>query len=551
VNRKDHHFKEKMMKGSWRKTILGLAAGIAVAGAGSRVEAAVCGDLNGNGTLTIADCTILFDVIAGPPDPAGLCGGQGAAQCGDLNADGSINIADGIICLNAVAGNETLFPLCTGSGVVPACPGGARTVSTDINTTQRWPASCVVTIDGTLFVNQNVVLTIDAGTTIKGKKISTNGSPSALIFLRDSKINAAGTQAAPIIFTSDQAPGARSKGDWGGLVLNGRAPVNVPGGEGLAEGLSNVPFGGSQPNDTSGVVRFVRIEFAGRQLTVDNELNLLTMNGVGAGTSIDHVHSHNGLDDCHEWFGGTVNAKFLAGTACGDDGLDWQLGYTGAVQFAYIHQNVNVIESGGNGFEGDNNENGFTLEPFSNPRFCNVTLIGTRGQAGTPAGTNQLGMLLRRGTKGFFAKTITEGFHGAGMQLANATPGCSAGPTLTGELLIRDSIFFDNGTTTTNHCSSGSGANAPSPCTGCEFYDLVANSFNVVPDLNPAGPAVDPGVSEAWPPSDPRPANAGAVSNGFDCSAVDGFFQATNYTGGFEPGGTNWLTTPWVSFALN
>src|SRR6185503_16945903 len=98
--------KERHMKRSWRRTLLGVATGVALTFSAATAHA-VCGDLNGNGAVTVADCTLLFDVIAGPPDPAGLCGGAGAAACGDLNADGTINIADGIICLNAVAGNET------------------------------------------------------------------------------------------------------------------------------------------------------------------------------------------------------------------------------------------------------------------------------------------------------------------------------------------------------------------------------------------------------------------------------------------------------------
>jgi hypothetical protein len=542
---------EKHMNGSWRRTFLGAVGGLALTFAAHTAHAAVCGDLNNNGSVTIADCTLLFDIAAGPPDPP-VCGGLGALNCGDLNADGSVNIADAIICMNAVAGNETTFPLCTGPTADVACPGGVHNVTSNITSNQSWGAGgCMHILDGTIFVNANVILTIRPGAVIKGKKVSTNGSPSALVFLRDSKINAAGTQANPIVFTSDQAVGARTKGDWGGLVINGRAPTNVPGGEGLAEGLSNVPFGGSESNDNSGVVRFVRIEFAGRSLTVDNELNLFTLNSVGAGTTIDHVATNVGLDDCHEWFGGTVKEKFLVGTACGDDGLDWQLGFTGSVQNAYIHQNISVIESGGNGIEADNNENGFLLTPVSHPNFCNITVVGTRGQAGSPAGTNQLGALLRRGTEGFMAKMIVEGFHAAGLQLQHATPGCSAGPALTGALLIRDSIFFDNGPTGADHCSSGTGGNAPSPCTGCEFYDLLANSFGVVPDLNPAGPVVNPGVSEAYPPVDPRPTNTAAVANSFDCSGVDAFFTANNYIGAFDPNAASWLTTPWVNFATN
>jgi hypothetical protein len=551
--------KERHMNGSWRGTFLGAVAGLALTFSAVTAHA-VCGDMNNNGSVTIADCSLIFDVAAGPPDPAGLCGGAGALACGDLNADGSVNIADAIICMNAIAGNETTFPLCTGPTAPVACPGGTHTVNSNVTSNQTWGAAgCTHILDGTIFVNANVILTIQPGALIKGKKVSTNGSPSGLVFLRDSKINAAGTQTNPIVFTSDQAPGGRTKGDWGGLVINGRAPTNVPGGEGLAEGLSNVPFGGAESNDNSGVVRFVRVEFAGRALTVDNELNLITLNSVGAGTTIDHIQANVGLDDCHEWFGGTVKEKFLVGTACGDDGLDWQLGFTGSVQNAYIHQNIAVIESGGNGIEADNNENGFLLTPVSHPNFCNITVVGTRGQVGTPAGANQLGALLRRGTEGFMAKMIVEGFHSAGLQLQHATPGCSAGPALTGALLIRDSIFFDNGSTGAIHCSSGTAGNAPSPCDGCQFYDLLANGFGVVPDLcaaSPLGcqdqnPAVNPGVAEAYPPVDPRPTNVAGVTNAFDCSGVDAFFTANNYIGAFDPNTASWLTTPWISFATN
>jgi hypothetical protein len=525
---------------------------------------ALCGDLDGSGALTRADCEALADLIGGPPDAPAPCAGAaaGAIQCADLDADGRVTVADSVLCLEAVAGVAPAVPLCgQSSGGAPTpidCPGGTADVSANITRNQLWPASCAIFLDGTIFVQPGVELTIEPGTVVKGRKNSHDASPSALIFRRGARINAVGTADAPIVFTSDQPAGTRSKGDWGGVMLNGRAPVNVPGGEGLAEGLVNTPFGGNSPDDSNGVIRYVRIEFAGRQLTVDNELNLFTMNGVGAGTTIDHVQAHNGLDDCHEWFGGTVQAKYLVGTACGDDGLDWQLGFTGAVQFALVAQNIVVIESGGNGIEADNNENGFDLQPRSDPKMCNVTLIGTRGQAGTPAGGNQIGILLRRGTAGKVAKTIIESFAAAGLQLQHATPGCSAGPTLTGNLLVRDSLFFDNGTTGAAHCSSGSGANAPSPCNGCEFYDLLANGFGVVPDLCGAGPigcqdqnpAVDPRVSAAWPPTDPRPANAGAVANAFDCSSLDPFLEPTGYIGAFDPAGTNWLQ-PWTSFDLN
>jgi len=551
------------MRSMWKGTVVGVVALLALASS-ALVAHAVCGDRNGNGSLTIADCVQLFDVIAGPPDPSPLCGGAGALQCGDLNADGTIGIADGVICLNAVAGNETLFPLCTGSAAPIACPGGTAMIASNINTNQTWPSTCTILLDGTIFVSPNVVLTIQPGTVIKGKKNSTNSTPSALIFQRDSKINAAGTAAAPIVFTSDQASGSRGKGDWGGVMLNGRAPVNVPGGEGLAEGLSGVPFGGTDPNDSSGVVRFVRIEFAGRELSVDNELNLFTQNAVGAGTTIDHLQAHVGLDDCIEWFGGTVNSKFLVASGCGDDGLDWQLGTTGAVQFALQAQYLPNVEPGGsNGFEGDNNENGHNLLPLSTPKFCNVTALGTNGQTGTAPATNMIGMLLRRGTGGTFANMIVAGYAKVGMELrdnSTSAAACTGGKALTGDLTVRNSIFFSNGPSGNVHCGQSTGTNTP--CTGCELYDLWANSQNVVPDLCGSGalgcqdqtPVVDPLVSLAWPPTDPRPGiGSPAGSGGTDCSLIDPFFTPTAYKGAFEPGGTNWLETPgnWINFATN
>lgn len=226
----------------------------AIAAYASAVAAATCGDLNGNGSLTIADCVVLVDGVAGPPDPPSLCGGAGPAQCGDLNADGTVNVADVVICLNAVAGNETLFPLCAGRGECYGFGHSPVVLDSDVTTNvSLCPGE--VFLDGTVFVHSGAVLTVLPGTTIKAKKVSTNASPSFLVFQCDAKINAAGTPSQPIVFTSDQPPGSRADGDWGGLMLNGRAPVNTPGGEAFAEGLPNTPFGGSEPNDSRGILR--------------------------------------------------------------------------------------------------------------------------------------------------------------------------------------------------------------------------------------------------------------------------------------------------------
>src|SRR5262249_35658986 len=126
----------------------------------------------------------------------------------------------------------------------------------------------------------------------------------------DARINAIGTPAAPIVFTSDQPEGGRNVGDWGGIVLNGRAPTNcLADGSCLAEGLTGVVFGGPEANDTNGALSYVRIEFDGRQVAPDNALDVLSLNGVGRSTVVNHVQTNVGFDDCIEWFGGTVNAK--------------------------------------------------------------------------------------------------------------------------------------------------------------------------------------------------------------------------------------------------
>jgi hypothetical protein len=557
------------MKLSRKPLLAALAAlGMTIAGVGPARADAVCGDLNGTGSLTAADCTRLFEVLAGATPASPPCDGaaSGILECGDLNGDGAVNVADGVVCVGAVAGTTPLrCPGGTGGGgSALSCPGGSATISRNVTRSQTWPARCTIFIDGTVLVAPGVEVTIEPGTTIKGRKNSTSGAPSALIFQRGARINAAGTASAPIVFTSDQPVGTRTKGDWAGLVINGAAPVNVPGGEGLSEGLTGVQFGGGNPNDSSGVLRYVRVEFCGRELSTDNELNALTLNAVGAGTTLDHVQGHYGLDDSIEWFGGTVNGTYLVASACGDDCLDWQLGTTGAVQFALAAQYLPAVEAGGsNGIEADNNENGHNLLPRSRPRFCNVTLLGTRGQAGPPPATNMVGALLRRGTGGVVANAIVAGFHKVGIELrdnSTAAVGCTAGKTLTGDLLFRQSIFFNNGPTGHVHCGQASGTNTP--CTGCELYDLWANTQGVVPDLCATGalgcqdqtPVVDPLVSLAWPPLDPRPAvGSPAASGALDCSTLDPFFTPTAYVGAFEPGGDNWLDTPggWISFAVD
>ena len=550
---------------TWKRGLVGLAAAAILAAAAP--AHAACGDANNNGNLDAGDASLLLQYIAGLNPGTSYCGGIGAAAAGclDLNNDTTADVADLVILLNKIAGNSTLF-FCTGTPTPIACNS---VISNNITNNVTFPSGCDTFIDGTVLVSNGVVVTVQPGATVKGKKTSSNGTPSVLVFLRGAKINAAGTAAQPILFTSDQAPGSRAIGDWGGVVLNGKAPVNCTGGECVAEGLTGITFGGTDPNDSSGILTYARLEFSGVELSPDNELNILTQNGLGRGTTINHVQANYGFDDCFEWFGGTVNEKYLIASAPGDDGLDWQLGYTGSVQYAIVMQNANNSDNNGrHGIEADNNENGFDFAPRSNPAFCNITLLGTKAQPpgiGTGSGGRR-GMLLRRGTGGRLQNFIVGDFTEAGVQLADnptAAQACVAGPALNTGLTIRNAVFFDNGASG-NTMANG---NTTTPCTPAQWYNLLGASNNVTPATTggstgaaPAGLSSNPYPSSRTTTQYVPNAGSSADGTGTSCTSLDPtWFDATTYLGAFKPGATapaedasgNWLNSSFVQFDVN
>ncbi|MEZ5581934.1 MAG: hypothetical protein R3F37_03370 [Candidatus Competibacteraceae bacterium] len=180
-----------------------------------------------------------------------------------------------------------------------------ETVSGSILQSTVWHSDTIYTLQGLVFIEGDATLTIESGTTILGEK------GSALIVTRDAKIYARGTQNQPIVFTSSQPVGSRQRGDWGGLVLLGNAPLNrgVSHIEGVAENDPRGTFGGSDPTSNCGVLEYVRIEFAGFEIGANNELNGLTLGGCGNASIVRYVHSHRGLDDGIEVFGGTVDLR--------------------------------------------------------------------------------------------------------------------------------------------------------------------------------------------------------------------------------------------------
>lgn len=263
-------------------------------------------------------------------------------------------------------------------------------------TTRTLTSDKVYLLKGAVTVPDGVTLTIQPGTIIKGDQ-TTNGS---LVVRMGGRLMAEGTASAPIVFTSNKPAGSRAPGDWGGVVILGRAPVNFNGGAGNIEGFGTpIPFGGTNPADNSGSLKYIRIEYAGIALAPGNEINGLTLGGVGSGTTVEHIQVSNGGDDAFEFFGGTVNAKYLAANNTTDDMFDTDNGYSGKVQYFFGLSNPNNSDQAGasNGFESDNDANGSTNTPLTSGMFANGTVLGPQATTGAtlPPGGNKYGQAVQ------------------------------------------------------------------------------------------------------------------------------------------------------------
>jgi hypothetical protein len=254
---------------------------------------------------------------------------------------------------------------------------------------------------GIVYVVNGAVLTIEPGVIIQGEK----SSRGTLVVTRGTRIIADGTADKPIVFTSDNSSPA--SGDWGGIVILGRARTNssfngtagvgeIEGGVNNAEGLGL--YGGADNNDNSGILKFVRVEYAGYAFLPDKELNGITFGAVGKGTVVDHVQVSFAADDSYEWFGGTVDCKHLIAYKGLDDDFDTDNGYSGNVQYAIGFRDSLVADiSGSNGFESDNDAGGSNLMPQTSAVFSNVTLIGPRATLANQGNSNfKRGMHVRR-----------------------------------------------------------------------------------------------------------------------------------------------------------
>lgn len=274
-----------------------------------------------------------------------------------------IAILTSLVFAAAACGDDpkpAVTPDAGGGGIDSGTDTGPIIVSEDIAANVTWTAARPYALlkNTQIFVKPGVTLTIEPGAEIRGQQ------GSVLVISRGAKINAAGTADKPIVFTSAQAVGSRTPGWWGGLLVLGAAPINVnvrsspTSPEALFEAFPNSrgaegKFGGTDPRDNSGVIKYVRIEFAGFNFVADREFNNLTLCGVGDGTTVDYVQVHKGSDDGIEFFGGTVNVKHLVSSQNEDDGFDTDNGWNGKAQFIVV-QNVShpaTLPEASNGYE--------------------------------------------------------------------------------------------------------------------------------------------------------------------------------------------------------
>lgn len=442
--------------------------------------------------------------------------------------------------------NGTTMPTPTDSTVV---------LSGDITSDMTIVKGKKYLLKGFVYVKSGVTLTIDKGSIIMGDK----ASKGTLIITRGGKVNAVGTPSEPIVFTSAIAAGGRREGDWGGVILLGKAPVNSAGGEATIEGgLTPTPggigsekdyigYGGADPNDNSGILKYVRIEFAGIAYSPDNEINGLTMGGVGAGTTISYVQVYRSGDDSYEWFGGTVNCDHLVSTYAWDDNWDTDNGFSGHVQFCVSHSAKTIADqSGSNGFESDNDANGSTNMPQTRAMFSNMTIVGpiaTKNPASSPTnGINanfQNAAQIRRNSAESICNSLLIGFP-VGLYIDDSKGTPTSDNIAAGTLQFKNNIIAG--------CAVDTKFSSAYAATGAAWFTASNNTIIdsaqkvMLTDAYKFSPAVSASVGvPSFLPKAGSPALSGA-----DFTGISGF-QSVTYRGAFD--GTNDWTLGWTNWA--
>jgi hypothetical protein len=432
---------------------------------------------------------------------------------------------------------------------------GVATLNGDIAANRTLYKDTLYVLSGYVKVLSGVTLTIQAGTKIVGDTTPA-AAGSSLWILRGARILANGTAAEPIVFTSQRAPGNRKPGDWGGIILVGNGIINRSGTiltEGPVAEAENYA-GGADNADSSGVLRYVRIEFAGFDVSggAGSELNGLSMYAVGSKTVIEYVETLAGLDDSFEWWGGAVDARYLVSYESGDDHFDWSEGYVGRVQYAIGLQatrltpvpGAGTLSTDPQGFEGDgcsgsgcnNAANVFRSTPYSDPTFVNLTLVGSGAVETQAAGG--IGAVIRRGTKGLFHNLIVARWKGTGITVRDS---------VTGNILAADSlnltdIVFAENTRGNYDTTSNFGQSTNFTA---DNHRNAATAASIITNLTPA--------SLDWKPTGIAATGCGTIAIPANRSAnfFGGTMANTAYCGGVDPAvGTPWYSG-WTSYAAN
>ena len=406
--------------------------------------------------------------------------------------------------------------------------GNVNTVEGNSDVNYTFTSDKVWLLKNFVYVESGATLTIQPGTIIKGDK-DTKGT---LIIKRGGKIMAEGTASQPIVFTTNQPVGSRAAGDWGGLILCGKAKNNQPGGEATVEGGVEATYGGTDDTDNSGMLRYVRIEFPGIPFQPNQEINGLTLASVGRGTTIDHIQVSYCGDDSYEFFGGNVDVKHLVAFKGLDDDFDMDNGFSGRFQFGVSLREPNTADaSGSNSFEHDNDGAGTTSEPFTTPVISNVSVFGPKADAGTTiSGDYKRANHLRRNTHSRVFNSVFAGFPtGCLIDGSACETNCDAN-----ELKVKNCVY--SGTTALTAVASGSTWDISTWFTNNGNTSYAENSELGVMD----------GFNQTTPDftlSGGSPLNSGADFTDGDLGA--NFFQTVPYRGAF--GTENW-TAGWCNW---
>lgn len=399
-------------------------------------------------------------------------------------------------------------------------------------------ADTVYILDGMVFVDSLATLTIEAGTLIKAED-GQDTDASGLVVTRSAKIFAEGTADRPIIFTSVNDDGSLTysdRGEWAGVVLLGKAPTNNSGDKAI-EGVNEIDpqralYGGDDPNHSSGVFRYVSIRHTGINVgaSTGNEIQGLSLGAVGAGTVLEYVESYASGDDGFEFFGGTVNTRYLVAAFCSDDAFDWDQGFNGKHQFWFAIQGTDEAGRAAEMDGAGGNEQG---TPYAKPVLANVTYIGA-GIGATPTGDGEEMLIFRDNTGGYYWNSIFTDYDDASTSLgitvedidnSGDKPEDSRKRLEAGDLGLMGNIWY------------GFGA-------GNNIYEFSNQDFvqTYLADAGNGNRLEDPmlrGISRSMDGGlDPRPSAASpALSGALDVD--DDYFVQTSYIGAF--GGNNWL----------